>query len=266
MVERGKFLRVVPKSKVATSGGPILNAKQRAPNTDQMVTQLLPLQFVLAKEVVDLLKKFATDGADISFYEPTNTLILTEVGTNIRRLRRLIKDIDKPTGAVRIWIRPVEFADAADIAKAVEAVFGNKGGSKSSSNKRSSPRPNRNNRGKSKTNTSKPASGGGLGGSSNNELSVQSDERTNQLIIIMTVTYLRIDKFIRRIDVPIPGEGQIHIHNLENAAAKDVRPRRHLRVLVNLGKVAAEVARRAANQSPLQSLHPRVSPHSLATT
>jgi general secretion pathway protein D len=187
-----------------------------------MVTQLLPLQYVLAKEVVDLLKKFATDGADISFYEPTNTLILTEVGSNIRRLRRLIRDIDKPTGAVRIWIRPVEFADAADIAKAVEAVFGGKGSSKSSSSKRSTARPNRN-RGKAKTNTSKPASGGGLGGSGNDELSVQSDERTNQLIIITDrSTYLRIDKFIRRIDVPIPGEGQIHIHNLENAAAKDV--------------------------------------------
>ena len=122
----------MPKSKVATSGGPILSAKQRAPNNDAMVTQLLPLQYVLAKEVVELLKKFATDGADISFYEPTNTLILTEVGTNIRRLRRLIRDIDKPTGAVRIWIRPVE-CRRRGYAKAVEAVFGGKGNSSSSS-------------------------------------------------------------------------------------------------------------------------------------
>ncbi|MEC8022542.1 MAG: type II secretion system secretin GspD [Myxococcota bacterium] len=261
VVERGKFLRVVPKSKVATSGGPILGAKQRAPNTDQMVTQLLPLQYVLAKEVVDLLKKFATDGADISFYEPTNTLILTEVGSNIRRLRRLIRDIDKPTGAVRIWIRPVEFADAADIAKAVEAVFGGKGDSKNRSNKRSSARPSRAN--KSKGNKTAPASGGGLGGAGGGELSVQSDERTNQLIIITDrSTYLRIDKFIRRIDVPIPGEGQIHIHNLENAAAKDVEAT--LKALTGSSSSRRGNSRRNSNRNSKKKSNTKTKSNALA--
>ena len=50
-----------------------------------------------------------------------------------------------------------------------------------------------------------------------------ADERTNQLILITTrSSYMKIDALIRKLDVPIPGEGQIHIHHLENADAEDL--------------------------------------------
>ena len=222
IVKRGKFLRVVPKAKARTSGAPIITGSG-VPSTDTMVTQLIPIKHILADEVKELLTNFATDGADITVYQPSNTLILTEIASNIPRLRKLINQVDKPTGAVKIWVRPIEFADSGDIQKAVESIFGKKGGKTASrSNARRPTRPTRPTRG-AKNNPSSPATGGSLG-SSESELVVQSDERTNQLILITDrSTYLRIDKFIRKLDVPIPGEGQIHIHHLENADAKDVQ-------------------------------------------
>ena len=86
-VKRGKFYRIVAKTKARTSGAAILGAGRRAPRTDNMVTQLIPIKHVIADEVKELIQNFATDGADITVYNPTNTLILTEVGSNIRRLR-----------------------------------------------------------------------------------------------------------------------------------------------------------------------------------
>ena len=222
IVKRGVFLRIVPKTKARTSGADILGPGRRAPNTDTMVTQLIPVKHIMADEVKELIQNFATDGADITVYQPTNTLIITEIGANMPRLLKLIKEVDQPTGAVRIWVRPVEFASAADVQKAVEAIFGGgkKGGKKAS---RRPTRPVTSKRRGAKGPSSSPATGGTLG-DSDSELSVQSDERTNQLILITDrSTYLQIDKFIRKIDVPIPGEGQIHIHHLENADAKDVQ-------------------------------------------
>ena len=50
-----------------------------------------------------------------------------------------------------------------------------------------------------------------------------SDERTNSLILVTSrSSYLRVDRLLRRVDVPIPGEGQIHIHALENADAEEI--------------------------------------------
>ncbi|HIA00545.1 MAG TPA: type II secretion system protein GspD [Myxococcales bacterium] len=220
VVKRGKFYRIVPKVKARTAGAEILSPGRRAPRSDNVVTQLIPIKHVIADEVKELIQNFATDGADITVYNPTNTLIITEIGTNIARLRKLIRQVDRPTGAVRIWVRPVEFADAADIQKHVESVFGKN----AKSGKKSSSRPaRRTTTGRRGKNSSSPATGSALGGSGG-ELTVSADERTNQLIIITDrSTYLRVDKLIRKLDVPIPGEGQIHIHHLENADAKDVQ-------------------------------------------
>lgn len=221
IVKRGKFLRVVPKAKARTEGAPILSGRQGTPSNDTVVTQLIAVKHIMADEAKELIQNFATDGADISVYAPSNTLIITEVASNIPRLRKLIRQIDRPTGASKIWVRPVEFAEVGEIAKQIETVFGKNAKGKSSKSSRPS-RPASRNRSKTK-NPAKPATGGSLG-NSNTEMTVTPDERTNQLIIITDrTTYLQIDKFIRKIDVPIPGEGQIHIHHLENAAAKDVQ-------------------------------------------
>jgi general secretion pathway protein D len=219
VVKRGKFFRIVPKVKARTAGAAILGPGRRAPLNDNMVTQLIPIQHVIADEVKELIQNFATDGADITVYNPTNTLIITETGTNIARLRKLIRQVDQPTGAVRIWVRPVEYAESADIQKHIETIFGKgaRGGKKSSSRR---PARTTGRRGK---NVASPATGSALG-DAGGELSVSADERTNQLIIITDrSTYLRVDKLIRKLDVPIPGEGQIHIHHLQNADAKDVQ-------------------------------------------
>jgi general secretion pathway protein D len=50
-----------------------------------------------------------------------------------------------------------------------------------------------------------------------------SDERTNSLIIIATErSYLRILEMIRRLDVPLEGEGRIHVHYVQHGAATDI--------------------------------------------
>jgi general secretion pathway protein D len=220
VVERGKFLRVIPKAKARTEGAPI-GRGGGATGEDRMVTRLISVKHVLADEVKTVIQAFASDGADISVYGPTNTLIITEIGSNFSRLMKLIREVDKPLGTVRIWIRPLQHAAAADIAKSVESVFSQKG--KKNSKSPSRPATTRNRARNAKAATSTPATGSSIGTSAS-ELSVQSDERTNQLIIITDrATYMRVDKFIRKIDIAVPGEGQIHIHHLENANAKDVQ-------------------------------------------
>ncbi len=222
-VERGKFTRIVPKPKARSEGAPVGKGFS---SDDTMQTVLMPIRHILADEVKELLQNFMSDGSDLTVYTPTNTLIVTEIGSNISRLKKIIRQVDQPTGAARIWVRPIINADAAEIGGIVTKLFGGdkagKAGRPGAAPVR--PVPTRPNPGQPQAPSPAGAASGSTLGEAGGELTVETDARTNQLIIVTDrSTYLRVDKFIRKIDVPIPGEGQIHIHQLENAAAKDVQ-------------------------------------------
>ncbi len=220
VVENGKFLEIVP-TKEAKSSGASIRKGTSAPNDDRIVTRLIQLDHVAAEEILPVLDKFKTGSADITVYAPTNTIILTDTGRSIRRLVRLMRELDVPTGKEKIWIRPVQYANASELVQLIQGVLG-KGG-KTSSRTRSHPRPKaRKTRGKSGPTPSSVV--GGSGDMTQIQVTTMlADERTNNIIFVATKTaYLKLDRLLRKLDVPVAGEGQIHIHHLENADATDI--------------------------------------------
>lgn len=230
IVPNGRFLEIIPSGESKANGGPIYGVGKAGPNTDQMVTRLLQLDHVQAEEILPVLEKFKTGSADITIYAPTNTIILTDTGSNIRRLLKLIKELDVPVGKERIWIRPIVNTTAADLVQLLTQILGNgTGGSGSAttptarrSSRRVTNRPNT-----AKTPTQAASASSVVQGS--DELAnitvtkMIADERTNSVIFVATRTaYLQVDKVIRKLDVPIPGEGSYHVQQLENADAEEV--------------------------------------------
>ena len=52
---------------------------------------------------------------------------------------------------------------------------------------------------------------------------VIADERTNRLLIVATRrSYKRVKKLIKRLDIAVEGDGQVHIHQLNHAKAADI--------------------------------------------
>lgn len=105
IVPSGAFLKIVPVGE-ARDKTPIIGTRQSGPNTAQMVTRLIQLDHIQADEILPVIEKFKSGAADITVYGPTNTLIITDSGENIRRLMKLIGDLDVPVGKERIWIPP----------------------------------------------------------------------------------------------------------------------------------------------------------------
>lgn len=235
IVPNGKFLEIVASGEARSKGGPIFGVNSAGPNTDQMVTRLVQLDHIPAEEILPVIEKFKTGAADITIYGPTNTMIITDTGSNIRRLLKLVTDLDVPIGKERIWIRPVVNASASEIATLLGQIIGESAGAGAGA----APATGGGRRGAAaRAATVKPnpaaASPGGDGGGtsvvgaaadlSNVQVSKMiADERTNSLIFVATRTaYLQVDKIIRKLDVAIPGEGSIHIHPLENADAEEI--------------------------------------------
>jgi len=188
VVPQGEFLKIVDSAGAAQSVPPLYSRAAPVPETDAYVTRLYRLKSVSATEVATLLGKFKSKEGDITVYEPSGLLIITDTGAHIRRLIRLIEEVDVGSASSRMWIEPIHYGDARDYAKQVNDIF----------------------------QLDKGAAGGGL-------VRVLPDELTNSLIIVGSNDgYLRLLEFLKRVDTAPAAEGRIHVLQLQHAVAEEL--------------------------------------------
>jgi general secretion pathway protein D len=220
VVPAGRYLKILPTGGSTQQNTPILTAG--APARDQIVTQLYPLQNVAGADLAPVLDRFKSPDGDITVYAPTNTLIITDYGTSIHRMLKLVALLDVPGTGEKIWIEPVNYADATELAARVTEIFDIAAGGAGKATT-AAPTP------KAMTKKSKAAAasaGASIFGQRDGEIKVSkimADERTNSLIIVASEhAYLRILEIVKMLDVPIAGEGTLHVHKLQHADATEL--------------------------------------------
>jgi len=220
----GKFLKIVPEGEGKTEAIPLIKDSGGVPDDDQMVTKLVKLKFIPASELTQVLGSFKGKAGEILAYGE-DTLIITDTGTMVRKLLQFIKELDQPTDKEKIWVRQVQYAAVADLVEIINGVFGedSKGTRRQAQPTRPTAPAAAGKGARQQPAVSGPSSVDKEGGEAIKVTKIISDERTNQLLIVCnSTTYMQVDKLLRRVDVPIPGEGQIHIYYLENADAEEL--------------------------------------------
>ncbi|MCP4195991.1 MAG: type II secretion system secretin GspD [Proteobacteria bacterium] len=225
----GRYLKISSVGGAVQKNMPIVTAGKRVPVGDQIVTRIQPLEHVSGEELSDLLGRFKSKDGDIVVYVPTNTLIITDYGSSIRRLLKLVRLLDAPGTGEKIWIEPINHSDATELSDLIMEIFDTEPTS-------TSPKKPTKSRKKRSTKSSRP-SGSGVVGSEDqaNKISkIIPEVRTNSLIIVASENaYLRILELINRLDVPIPGDGTLHVHKMQNSDAVELA-----KTLNNLSKGA----------------------------
>ena len=96
-----------------------------------LVTEVIPLGYLLAKDAKLLLAKFISKRGDIQIQVVTNSLIVTDVPENIQDVKKKISGIDQPPMQVLIEAKIVDIsvADAQNIGTTFNATFTPSGGS-----------------------------------------------------------------------------------------------------------------------------------------
>lgn len=218
VVPHGRFLKIVDASGIVSRDTPIFSRGAPIPETDRMVTRLYRLKHVLPSEVAKVLTKFKSKDGDVSTYDEGQLLIITDTGTQVRRLIRLIEEMDLGGVSSRMWIEPVHYGSAADLAKQLNEIY----------------------------DLSKKQAG--TGGGANGLERVVAEEMTNSLIIVGTEdSYLNLLELLKRIDVAPSAEGRIQVLPLENADAEELS--KTLTRMVGTGGKKAQQASGAAGQA-----------------
>lgn len=228
VVPSGRYLKIVETSGIENQPIPTYTGGTATPGDDRYVTRMHRVENVSAEDVAQLLSRFKTREGNVTAYAPTNTVIITDLGSNIRRMLRVVEAIDVPRTGEQIWIEPIHYANATELAARLQEIFpvgqtsapGGGGGA----SRPTPPGPGRTAR------AARNQGGGNRGaatvGSRSGESRVTkilADERTNSLIILATErAYLRILELIRELDVPLEGEGRIHVHYVQHGDAEEI--------------------------------------------
>ena len=225
IVPEGKFLKIVDSVGSASLAVPTYGMGAAYPTDDRVVTRIHKLEYAKSDELAQVLNKFKSKVGDVTSYGLTNSLIMTDYGSNIQRLIKIISALDIPGTGTKIWVEPIHYSSAEDLAGKLQEVMEaagmteqkGKGGGLAKSMPVSPKGPKVKDGGSQPTDALSDLEG---------EATVSkiiAEDRTNALIIVATKgAYLRIIELVRKIDIPIPGEGEIHVHYLQHSDAEEL--------------------------------------------
>ncbi len=95
-VKAGPYYKIVQAASARQRGLDLLNGPRLAdmPNGDGLVNAIVPIEFISANDVMQILKPMLSQAGNITVYTKTNTLILTDSSSNIRKSLEFIETLD----------------------------------------------------------------------------------------------------------------------------------------------------------------------------
>ena len=192
-VKAGKLVKIIP-AKSAKQKNIVTKLKLEAVDVnDHVITQLIPLKYADPGEIKRLFTPLVSKNSSILSYGPTNSMIVTDLSSNIYRLLKILEAIDVTGIGQEITVIPLEFADAKTFNSLLTTVFKaqRKSGKKSSSIK---------------------------------DVKFVADDRTNSIVVLASKGDTeRIISLVKMLDREVPrGKEKIHVVYLENATAEEL--------------------------------------------
>ena len=225
-VDAGEITKVIPMPDARSKNIKTKLRTEAQSAEDAVVTQLIPLKYANPDEIKALFAPLISKNSVVLAYSPTNTLIVTDVYSNILRLLKILKAIDISGMGQEISVIPVQNADAEKIVKLLSTIF------------------------KPKVRRGKKASG-------DEATTFVADERTNYIVMMASqMETERVRALIQMLDKKLPrGKENFHVRYLENATAEDLA-----KVLQALPTKAANNGKGGKAEAPAISDKVKVTP------
>ena len=115
IVESGGIARVVPEADAKLQAGTVSTGPAPAVSGDQITTQVFRLRNESASSLVPVLRPLIPPNNTIVAYPNTNSLVITDYASNLRRLAQIIASLDGQVSG-EVEVVTVRHALASDIA------------------------------------------------------------------------------------------------------------------------------------------------------
>ncbi len=187
-IPSGSMIKIVPEAAAQQDGSVGLGASAGA-ESDELVTQIIPLRHLPATELVPILRPLMPQGAQLIAHPGSNSLVVSDRAGNVARIASIVQRIDTVSDS-QVEMIPLQHASAAEIARTLAQLNDNKG---------------------------PDATGEGA--------KVYADQRTNSLLLSGGKSgRVRMRALIAHLDTPLASGGDTNVVYLHYANAKDLVP------------------------------------------
>ncbi len=228
ILRTGDVVRIVTLEDAKRRGLPVRVGSDPAQinDTDELVTQVMPLKYVQAEQVKSQLEGLLSDQG-VLMIEPTgNSLVVRDTSASIRRFAEVLKALDQAvTAELQVKVYRLKNSDAVEVAKVISELFS---GVATAQQQQGNNRGGRGRRGRG-NNFREMAQmffagrGGapGTAGAQTSPVQVSTDPRTNAVVVTASTDQLRlIDSLIAELDRDEdPVVTELRVFPLKNADA-----------------------------------------------
>lgn len=196
-VQVGDIYQIIPvaeaKTKAIIPVGP--GQRRQVAHEDAFIIEVVRVEHVAAQEMVNVLQPFVTPGGDVIPYARANLLIVTDLESNVARLKELVATFDRDAFRdLRAKVYKIEHANIEEIGQELLAIMDTYGVTPASAEERG--------------------------------VYVIPLQRLNSLVIVAfnPTIFAEVDRWMKLLDVP-PEEGagrSVHVYAVENAKAADL--------------------------------------------
>ncbi len=233
VTRQGRILTVVNLDRAKTADLEVVtgNNPDAITRSDDMVTQIIPVRYASATQLVNNLEPLLPSSASLSVNESANALILVSTRTDVRRMLRIISALDSAVARVSsIKVFPLAYADAKELATVVQQLFASDATSQSAGGRNAgsqlfnspgggdfgppgSPQPP----------GASVASSGTTGSTAGTKVVAVADERSNSLIICASAGLIpAVAEVVQRLDQQVNDSTELRVFRLHNADPGEV--------------------------------------------
>ena len=237
-IRRGRILKIVEKDKAQIEDLPVKSGADplEIPKKDVMVTQIIPIRFGNAGQLIENISDLLPDYATISANDGSNAIILTDTQTNIHRIAEIVSALDTSISSIsEIRVFPLVYADAKQLADVVKGLFETRssGSSRSSSSSSRIAEMMRSRFGggssssRSSGSSGRSSRSGGSGSSAAlaaaSRVVAISEERTNSLVVSAPSDLIpTIEQLVKEMDRNIEDVTELQVFKLKYADAYEM--------------------------------------------
>ena len=108
MSRAGNVMRIAPLDTLKKEVQSELEAKRAKERLEDLTTELIPVNYATAKELIPQVKGILSERGDVKVDERTNIIIVKEIPRNMAGVKNLVKSLDTKTPQVLIEARIIE--------------------------------------------------------------------------------------------------------------------------------------------------------------
>ncbi|MBI3583156.1 MAG: type II secretion system secretin GspD [Nitrospinae bacterium] len=124
IIKEGDIYHIIPATEAKTMLLIPRADQEIPPPGDEIIFQIIELKYVQAKEFINIIRPFTTQGAVLTPYDRGNTILLIDFASNVKKVLEIVKIMDVSIfSGVEMKLFPLKEANVEDITKEMEKLF-----------------------------------------------------------------------------------------------------------------------------------------------